>query len=124
MALSITTDDPQHSTKRVRLQGRLDSDTAPALNQRLDTMLQGDIQRIIFDLQDLSYISSAGLRSIFKAKKALAAVHGKVLLVHPQPQVRKVFDIINALPSLSVFASYEEMDDYLAHIQHQEMNKS
>ncbi len=123
MTLSITTDDLQYSAKRIHLQGRLDSDTAPLLDQRLDTILQDDIQRLIFDMKDLSYISSAGLRSIFKVKKALAARHGKILLVNLQPQVKKVFEIINALPSFSVFASYQEMDDYLAHIQHQEMNK-
>ena len=123
MTLSITMDGPQELTKWVHLQGKLDSDTAPILDQQLDTILQDDIQRLIFDLKELSYISSAGLRSIFKAKKTLAATQGKVLLVHLQPQVKKVFEIINALPSLSVFASYQEMDDYLAHIQHQEMNK-
>ncbi len=61
MTLSITTDDLQYSAKRIHLQGRLDSDTAPLLDQRLDTLLQGDIQRLIFDMKDLSYISSAGL---------------------------------------------------------------
>jgi len=30
-----------------------------------------------------------------------------------QPQIRKVFDIINALPFLNVFSSIKEIDDYL-----------
>ena len=34
-----------------------------------------------------------------------------------QPQIRKVFDIIQALPSLNVFESVEELDQYLAEMQ-------
>ncbi|MGD2270109.1 MAG: hypothetical protein PVI06_06895 [Desulfobacterales bacterium] len=34
-----------------------------------------------------------------------------------QPQIKKVFDIINALPSMQIFASIEELDEYLDAIQ-------
>ena len=38
-------------------------------------------------------------------------------LTNLQPQIRKVFDIIHALPSLNVFESVDELDRYLASIQ-------
>jgi hypothetical protein len=34
-----------------------------------------------------------------------------------QPQIKKVFDIINALPSMQIFASIEELDEYLDAMQ-------
>ena len=34
-----------------------------------------------------------------------------------RPQIKKVFDIMNALPSMNVFASEEEADSYLAEMQ-------
>jgi hypothetical protein len=34
-----------------------------------------------------------------------------------QPQIKKVFDIVNALPSMKIFASVDELDDYLDAIQ-------
>ncbi|MCP3689175.1 MAG: STAS domain-containing protein [Gammaproteobacteria bacterium] len=123
MRFSITVDDIAHSTARMHISGQLDNSTAPLLEQRLDETLAKDVSYLVFDLQDLSYISSAGLRSIFKTKKNLAKVQGKVLICNMQPQVKKVFEIINALPSFSVFSSYQEMDDYLATIQHREMEK-
>ncbi len=61
--------------------------------------------------------SSAGLRSLFKAKKAASAKGGQFLIVHVQPSVQKVFDIVKALPSEGIFASIEEMDEYLDGVQ-------
>ncbi len=123
MHFSITADTPTHSISQMHLHGKLDNGTAPLLEQRLGEVLAEDIKYLVFDMQDLSYISSAGLRSIFKAKKNLAKVQGKVLLLNMQPQVKKVFEIINALPSFSIFANYQEMDDYLATIQRKELDK-
>jgi hypothetical protein len=42
---------------------------------------------------------------VLVAKKAIKAAGGDVALMNLQPQIRKVFDIIQALPSLSVFES-------------------
>jgi anti-sigma B factor antagonist len=71
----------------------------------------------VFDLNAVTFISSAGIRVILKTQKALKQRNGKVVLISLQPQVKKVFEIIDALPSLSVFASIEELDQYLDHIQ-------
>jgi anti-anti-sigma factor len=71
----------------------------------------------VVDLQNLEYISSAGLRSLFKAKKRASTEGGNLLLVNPQPQVKKVFDIIKALPTESIFTSEEELDSYLDKMQ-------
>ena len=53
----------------------------------------------------------------FKARKALAARAGKVLVVNLQPQIRKVFDIVKAVPVSDVFASVAELDAYLDAMQ-------
>jgi hypothetical protein len=37
--------------------------------------------------------------------------------MHLQPQIRKVFDILNALPTLQVFTSIQELDAYLDAMQ-------
>jgi len=58
-----------------------------------------------------------GIRVILKTQKALKQRNGRVVLMNLQPQVKKVFEIINVLPSLSVFASIEELDQYLDHVQ-------
>ncbi|MCX6356979.1 MAG: anti-sigma factor antagonist, partial [Candidatus Aureabacteria bacterium] len=59
----------------------------------------------------------AGIRVIVKAQKAVKARSGKLMVVNLQPRVKKVFDIINALPGQQIFASVEELDKYLDAIQ-------
>ena len=69
------------------------------------------------DLKRLQFLSSAGLRVIFKTKKYMDSHEGKFMLLNLQPQVRKVFDIIKALDGMNVFKSEEEMDEYLTAMQ-------
>ena len=40
-----------------------------------------------------------------------------------QPQIKKVFAIINALPDQQIFNSVEELDEYLAKMQKQEIEE-
>ena len=60
---------------------------------------------------------SAGIRSIFKARKALTARNGKLLVVNPQPQIQKVFDVVKAVPMSDIFTSVAEADAYLDMVQ-------
>jgi len=75
--------------------------------------------QVVVELSQLQYISSAGLRAILKQKNALGSRQGRILLVNPQPQVRRVFEIIKALPAQTIFTSLEEMDEYLERVQRQ-----
>ena len=50
--------------------GRLDTQTAPELETELDSVLSG-LKELTFDFANLEYVSSAGLRVILKAQKAM-----------------------------------------------------
>ena len=52
-----------------------------------------------------------------KARKALSPHGGKVLLVNPQAQIRKVLDIVQALPVSDIFATTAEADAYIDALQ-------
>jgi sigma-B regulation protein RsbU (phosphoserine phosphatase) len=45
--------------------------------------------------------------------------YGDLAILNPQPQVRKVFDIMKLLPAMNVFANIKELDEYLTRIQKQ-----
>ena len=117
MPLNITVEDSRAFTKTVSLEGRLDNETAPELDQKLDDVLSSPMKVLIFDLKGLEYISSAGIRSIFKAQKTMKVRSGEAVVVHPQPTVQKVFDIVKAVNLKTVFASVQELDTYLDTIQ-------
>lgn len=73
------------------LQGRLDTVTAPQLEAQLETVLP-EATALVLDMEKLEYISSAGLRVILKAHKAMSA-KGTMTLLHVDESIREVFDI-------------------------------
>lgn len=117
MDLNIHIDPPRSRSRRVVLTGRLDTNSYAELDRQLAPILASGIDSLVFDLAGLDYISSAGVRSIFKARKALAVRQGQLLVLNPQPQIRKVFDVVKAVPLSEIFTSAEEMDSYLDAMQ-------
>ena len=117
MSLEIEIHAEPNEGKRISLAGSLDTDTAPQLQGKIDEEIDSTVHMVIMDLKRLHFLSSAGLRVIFKTKKQLDEHHGKFMLLNLQPQVRKVFDIIKALDGMNVFRSQEEMDEYLTAMQ-------
>jgi anti-sigma B factor antagonist len=117
MSLEIVITPEENNGKRVSITGSLDSNTSPALQQRIDDEINDSVSTTIIDFKNLDFLSSAGLRVIFKTKKVMDNSGGKFLLVNLQPQIRKVFEIIKALDGMNVFKDQEEMDDYLTAMQ-------
>ena len=76
----------------VEVSGRLDTLTAPEFESKVEPQLSG-IKELVVDLKDLEYISSAGLRVLMGAHKAMAAAGGTVKVLHPNAMVRGVFEI-------------------------------
>ena len=123
MDLTIRIDPPTPHSQRVSLAGRLDTSSYAELDRQLAPVLASTTPSLVLDLADLEYISSAGIRSIFRARKALSARGGKVVVVNPQPQIQKVFDVVKAVPMSEIFTSIEEADAYLDEMQRQVLAK-
>ena len=80
--------------------GRLDTQTAPELEKELDSVL-ADIKELTFDFANLEYVSSAGLRVILKAQKAMNA-QGSMKLTGVNDSIMEVFDITGFLDILAI----------------------
>lgn len=117
MSLQIQVSPPGNGSQRVVLAGRLDTHSYEDLDEALAPLLHRQLQSLVLDLAGLDYISSAGIRSLFKARKALGGHGGKVLLVNPQAQIQKVLDVVKAVPMSEIFASTAEADAYLDAMQ-------
>ena len=123
MSLNVLVSSRKTGVYVVKPQGRLDSGTYLMLEKKIDSLLESATRVLILDMADLDYISSAGVRVIFKVKKGLSASGGQLMMANLKPQIRKVFEIINALPSMSVFKNIEEADAYLDAMQKKEIEK-
>ena len=80
--------------------GRLDTQTAPELENELDAVLPG-LKELTFDMTNLEYVSSAGLRVILKAQKAMNA-QGSMKLTGVNDSIMEVFDITGFLDILTI----------------------
>ena len=108
---------------RLALDGKLDTTTAPEFEKQLQEILSQPVGFLLIDLGNLSYISSAGIRSILFAHQEMAKRKGEVLLTNLQPQIHQVMDIVGVLPSLTVLGTEKEADEYLSKIQQEALKQ-
>lgn len=122
MALTVTVIERRRARRApatvVQLAGRLDTAAAPQAEREFAPILADRPEILVLELARLEFISSAGLRLLFDARRAVLEHGGELVFSNPQPAIRKVFEIVRALPDLTVFASDEELDEYLATMQH------
>jgi anti-anti-sigma factor len=109
-----TTGDQNPGAVTVKLTGSLDTATAPELERQLAPVLAGSIKDLVFDLAQLKFISSAGLRVFSATRKTLKERGGQTAFIHMQPQIQEVFEIMKSLPGVAVFKDVAELDRYLA----------
>ncbi len=84
-------EEVQNDINIYRLIGRLDSNTSQMLEEKVFQAISDGSKKIIVDFENLNYISSAGLRLIFKANKALLREDGYVILCSMQKYIREIF---------------------------------
>jgi anti-anti-sigma factor len=103
------------ATTTVKLNGSLDTSTAPELERHLTPLMapEAGVKEIVFDLAQLKFISSAGLRVFATTRKQLKERGGQASFMHLQPQIQEVFEIIKALPGVAIFKDIAELDRYL-----------
>ena len=106
----------------VKLTGSLDTATAPELERQLAPVVAGTVKDIVFDLAQLKFISSAGLRVFSATRKTLKERGGQASFIHMQPQIQEVFEIMQSLPGVAVFKDVAELDRYLAARQRSHLN--
>jgi anti-anti-sigma factor len=114
MPLEIKVQKSASGAVVVKLNGSLDTATAPELEKQLAPAVGKAVKDVVFDLAQLKFISSAGLRVFSATRKTLKERGGQASFVNMQPQIQEVFAIIRALPGVAVFESDAEMDRYLA----------
>lgn len=75
----------------IALGGRLDTTTAPQLEETLRTALEG-VETLAFDLEKLEYISSAGLRVLLSAQKTMNK-QGSMVVRNANSDLMDIFEV-------------------------------
>ena len=82
------------------LEGRLDTITSPDLERELMGIIP-DAKELVLDFKKLDYLSSAGLRVLLAAQKAIAG-GGTMKLIHVNQAVKEVFEVTGFADILTV----------------------
>lgn len=89
MTLTETRND---STIQIRIEGRVDTTTAPQLQQAILTAFQKG-SKLILDFEQVEYISSAGLRALLIGQKTAMSKGGSMTMVHVGEMVMSVLEM-------------------------------
>jgi anti-sigma B factor antagonist len=84
------------------LQGRLDTNTSEPFEQRMMAIIDAGNNRLVVDLTDVDYISSAGLRVLLMGAKRLKNEAGRLALCGLKDHIREVFEVSGFLKILTV----------------------
>ena len=87
------TDTTQDGVVIVTVSGRLDGAGAPEAESYCCALIREGATRLLLDVADVDYISSAGLRSLLVVAKTMKSANGSLLLCCLSPMVREVMEI-------------------------------
>ena len=93
----------------VYLKGRLDVHQCAELEEEISKLLSFEISgHLLFNMNDVEYISSSGLRVIVSTIKILKEKNRVLAICNINNTVRKIFDVVQITDMFNIFNSEEE----------------
>ena len=105
--LSIMTDNLQ-SISIMKVEGRVDSETAPELDTALTELLNENKNKIILNLQSVDFLSSAGLRAMVKALKGAQNSGGDVRLASVSEPIEVILRTVGMMQMFKMHPTDQE----------------
>ena len=101
--MEVTTSQHKHCDV-VQARGRVDSQSAPNLGEVFDAIIEAGRFTIVFDMSDIEYVSSAGLRVMIDAQKTCKRWNrGEMVLAGVPKPVYEVLDLVGFVPLFRFF---------------------
>ncbi|MEE0944397.1 MAG: anti-sigma F factor antagonist [Clostridia bacterium] len=89
--MSIT--KTEKSTLLVETAGELDHHLATKIRSQIDAAISKEWKNIIFDFSKLTFMDSSGIGMIMGRYKKIQKFEGKLVIVAPKPQVKRILEI-------------------------------
>ena len=100
--------EPRGQTLVVSLTGRIDASSSSILQEQVTEWIDSGLTHLVFNLNSMTYVSSAGLRVILLIAKKIKEVDGSIKLCALTPAVKEVFDICGFSGLFTVLPSVDE----------------
>lgn len=98
----------KEGVKIFEISGRLDSAHSRELNSQIMESIEKGIKKILIDLHELTYISSAGIRVLVQCHKEIEKLQGELFLVNLPKPIENVLYITGFSPYFKTYSSQEE----------------
>ena len=85
--------DQEPHVSVVTVAGDIDLHSAPLLRARLATLADAYVEHVVIDLSDATFLDSMALGVMLAAQRRLVATNGRLDLVVPTPEIRRIFEI-------------------------------
>jgi anti-sigma B factor antagonist len=96
--MKLTTEKFKNATL-IRIEGRIDSQTAPELETALTDIMDDGRYKIVLDMNEVEFTSSAGLRVLISAQKKCKHLNrGEIVLADVPERIEKALDLAGLLP--------------------------
>ncbi|MFP4368957.1 MAG: STAS domain-containing protein [Candidatus Kapaibacterium sp.] len=97
--------------KIIKPEGRINAANYEEFNRALDKAVSTD-EHIVVECTELSYISSAGMKSLLAYLKKCKEMDKELLLVNLQPKIKEIFDITGFTNMFRIYSSLSEVYDF------------
>jgi anti-anti-sigma factor len=92
----------------LKIDGRIDSDTSPEFEEKLDALFKDKSHKIVLDMSGVEFISSAGLRVLISGRKTARAAKGDIRLAAVTDKIKRSFELVGFD---KLFESYDTVVD-------------
>lgn len=108
MSLTIQCHNHEHDVVVIDVQGEITFENSDLLRTRLNELCEQSKFRLIIDLANLKYMSSAGMGVLVHGLKKTRQGGGDLRLINLSPKMRRVFLITQFTHHFSVYPTLEE----------------
>jgi anti-sigma B factor antagonist len=92
----------------VKIAGRIDVHNSDSFSDTIADLLAKEKKNIVFDLKELTFITSCGLRTFITIRRKLNGMRGEVKLANMIKSVRHLFDTVELS---RIYEIYTSLDD-------------
>lgn len=94
----------------IAVHGSVDVLDAPALQEQLQklTAREDAPEVVVLDLSDLDFIGPDGIDALLRVRRALQSQKGRIRLVHPSPEIRRMLQVTRLTKILPIYDSVEQ----------------
>ncbi len=106
MSFNVTLEMIDDKIGKITLAGELDASVAPLFREQIEKVVEAKAQKLVLILRDLTYMSSAGLRTLIFAKQKMGA-NTDVFIVSAQPSILETLELTGFDKSVILLNEYD-----------------